>query len=579
MNTLLQVNELHKHYGVQKIFEHLSFSVTTKQKIAIIGRNGAGKTTLIRIILGLEKADDGQVLINSETHLGYINQTNDWLNDETSLAYLIRTSGTPEWTAKKQASKFAFTESRLAQLVSKLSGGWQMRLKIISALLKEPNLFILDEPSNYLDLHTLILLEKYLKNYQGSCLIVSHDREFLKSLCNSTLEISPHSCYHYPGGLEEYLAFKEQKQTSLLKLNAGLEQQQEHLQEFVDHFRAKASKAKQAQAALRKIQKLETKRITIEHQAGLTRIVMPSIIKRKNMALRVKRLSIGYKKPLVNEIDFDLSFGERLAVLGLNGQGKTTLLKTLAGHLEPLSGSYHWFSGGRLAYYSQDSSELLKGQQAVGDYLRTAASADIKTETVLKMAGDFLFNSEALKKPIGVLSGGEKSRLMLAGLLLSKPDMLLMDEPNSHLDFETVEALATALGKFNGALLFTSHDRTFTNLLATSLLEISDGQAVRRWQDYEQYIEELSEQLHISEVTPQSENSKNGSQHYLEQKNHQKKLAAAEKELARLNKTHAELMWYFNDHPLNYAHEKVKELDQLNKAIKQAEDRWLEFYT
>ena len=410
-------------------------------------------------------------------------------------------------------------------------------------------------------------------------MIISHDREFLKSLCNSTLEISPHSCYHYPGGLEEYLAFKEQKQTSLLKLNAGLEQQQEHLQEFVDHFRAKASKAKQAQAALRKIQKLETKRITIEHQAGLTRIVMPSIIKRKNMALRVKRLSIGYKKPLVNEIDFDLSFGERLAVLGLNGQGKTTLLKTLAGHLEPLSGSYHWFSGGRLAYYSQDSSELLKGQQAVGDYLRTAASADIKTETVLKMAGDFLFNSEALKKPIGVLSGGEKSRLMLAGLLLSKPDMLLMDEPNSHLDFETVEALATALGKFNGALLFTSHDRTFTNLLATSLLEISDGQAVRRWQDYEQYIEELSEQLHISEVTPQSENSKNGSQHYLEQKNHQKKLAAAEKELARLNKTHAELMWYFNDHPLNYAHEKVKELDQLNKAIKQAEDRWLEFYT
>lgn len=579
MPILLQVNSLEKEYSGQKIFSGLSFVVNDKQKIGVIGKNGAGKSTLFRIITGEEEADQGQVLKHEDCQIGYLKQIEDWQPAETALDYLTRLSGQPDWRARQVASKFELSADKLEDKASRLSGGWRMRLRLTGLLLQEPNLFLLDEPSNYLDLNTLILLESYLNTYYGSYLIISHDREFLKRTCQETIEISPTGCYHYPGDIENYLAFKEQKLKTLLKANDSLERQQAHWQEFVDRFRYKASKAKQAQAVMKKISKLEDKRITVEHEAGITRIIIPPVPKKKNIILRINNLSIGYGNQVVaSGIDFDCRSGEKLAILGLNGQGKTTLIRTLAGQLSPLAGSFRLATGCRLAYHGQEEIASLNQSEQAGDYLRRIASADVKTESVLKMAGDFLFKEEALKKPISVLSGGEKARLLLAGLLLSKPELLILDEPTSHLDFETTEALAGGLKKFNGTVLFASHDRTFSSLVATGLIEVSHGQVKRRHEDYDDYVKRLERQLQTTlpadNLAPK-EKLENREQ-YLARKERQRQIKSLEWELEKMQAYRQELMAYFLEHYHDYEPKKVTELEELKRRIGDKEERWLE---
>ncbi|MDD2680967.1 MAG: ABC-F family ATP-binding cassette domain-containing protein [Patescibacteria group bacterium] len=579
MPILLQASNLSKEYSGQKIFSGLSFTINDKQKIGVIGQNGAGKSTLFRIITGEETADDGEIIINSETNIGYLEQSDDWQAEESSLNFLHRQSGRPEWRIRQLASKFELDEGMLKREAASLSGGWRMRLKLTGMLLKEPNLFLLDEPSNYLDLNTLLLLENYLQAYNGSFLIISHDREFLKKTCTETIEISKTGCYHYPGNIENYLAFKEQKLSSLIKANDSIDKQQQHWQEFVNRFRSKDSKAKQAQAMIRKINKLEQKKISIEHQAGITRIIIPPVSKRNNFALKTNNLSIGYSdKKIANNINIDCHAGEKLAILGLNGQGKTTLIKTLCGRLKPLGGSFHFAANSHLAYHGQEEMEAMDGQEQAGDFLRRVAASDIKTEAVLKMAGDFLFRDEELKKSISVLSGGEKSRLLLAGLLLSKPDILVLDEPTCHLDFETSEALAQALNKFNGTILFSSHDRTFSSLVSTGIIEISQGQAKRLHEDYNDYIKRLEKILwQLPEEIENTIHDKTAERaRYIEQKNLQKKINSLEKKLNELQIYKQELLNYFLEHYQEYNPEKTQELEDTTRRINDYEERWLE---
>lgn len=579
MSILLQATNLSKSYSGQKIFSGLSFAVQSKQKIGVIGRNGAGKSTLFRILTGEEEADEGKIIIGNEAHIGYLKQEDDFGDSESALEYLKRISDEEVWTIKKLASKFQLDEEKLNQRATGLSGGWRMRLKITAMLLAEPNLFLLDEPTNYLDLSTLLLLQNYLQSYKGSFLIISHDREFLKKTCEETLDISASGCYHYPGNIENYLVFKEQKLSTLVKANKGLERQQEHLQEFVNRFRYSATHAKQAQAFIRKINKLETKRITIEHKAGITRITIPPTPKRHNLALRIKNMAIGYAEtPVVANINLDLPAGEKLAILGLNGQGKTTLLRTLAGFLPPLAGSFHWSANTKIAYHGPDPIDNLIGKEQVGEYLQRMATPELKTQAVLKMAGDFLFRNDDLKKSISILSGGEKSRLLLAGLLLSKPDIFLLDEPTCHLDFETVEALGSALIKFNGTVIFTSHDRTFSNLIATGLMEIKDGNATRILDTYEDYVDELEKELELVNKTSAEQKAKQPIQReddYYAKKAAQKEAAALEKKLEKLNIQQLELLQYFLENPVNYDPAKAKELEEVKNMIAEKEDQWL----
>ena len=577
MPILLQIKDLMKEYSGEKIFSDLSFAVSDKKKIGVIGVNGAGKSTLFRIISGEEQADAGEIIIHDEARIGYLKQNEDWLEKESALEYLIRQGDCPDWTAKKLASRFELDENKLALKAKDLSGGWRMRLRLCGMLLKEPNLFLLDEPSNYLDLNTIILLENYLNSYSGSFLVISHDREFLKRTCKETIEISKNGCYHYAGNIESYLNFKAEKLASSIKANESLKKQQEHWQEFVDRFRYKDSKAKQAQSVIRKINKLEEKRITIETKTNITRIKIPPVPKKNNFVLKIDNLDIGYNfKALVSEIDFDCRAGERLAILGLNGQGKTTLIKTLAGRLETCGGSFKFAANSRLAYHGQEEMELMDGREQAGAFLRRLASSDIKTESVLKMAGDFLFKDDELKKPISVLSGGERSRLLLAGLLLSKPDVLILDEPTCHLDFDTTEALGAALKLWTGTVLFASHDRTFSKLVATGIVEIKDGRAKRRHEDYDDYVLHLekelalkSEEAQISEAKPKEQNN------YLELKARKRELKTLERQIQEMEEYKKELLAYFLEHYQDYRPEKVKELEDLNRRLKDKEELWL----
>ncbi len=576
MSPLLQVNNLEKEYGGKTIFSGLSFSVFAKQKIGVIGRNGAGKSTLFKIILGQEKADKGEIILSSDAVIGSIEQENNFLSGELALDYLKRKSHKEDWQCQKIASHFKFATGQLEKPVTELSGGWQMRLKLSAMLLLEPNLFLLDEPTNYLDLGTILLLEDFLKNYRGAFLIISHDREFLKNTCQETIEITTHRCISFPQGIEAYLAFKEQREASDQNLNKKIDREQKHLQEFVDRFRYKASKAKQAQAFIKKIDRMEVHKISIEHNASTVRITMPEVEKLKKTILNVDNLSIGYNEvPLVSDLDFIIKGGEKLIIVGDNGQGKTTLLRTLADDLPVVSGGFSWFPDLKKGYYAQQSINSLDVNEQVGEYLRRLASNDLKTEKVLQMAGDFLFKDDDLKKPVGVLSGGEKSRLVLAGLLLSKPDILILDEPSNHLDFETVENLGLALADYNGVLLFTSHDRTFANIVATGILEVNNGRSKRYYHGYEDYIKQLEKRLELNSLLKEYEPADKPKPVYLEQKEKQKKIKNLENKLEKLEKQKEEIFRHFNENPINYKPEKINELAEVKKMIAEIEAEWL----
>ncbi len=577
MAPLLQVNNLQKEYGGKIIFSGLSFSVEAKQKIGVIGRNGAGKSTLFKIILDKEKADDGEVIIGKNVIIGSIEQESDFLENELAIDYLKRKSKREDWQCQKVSNQFRFTLEQLEKPVSELSGGWQMRLKLSAMLLLEPTLFLLDEPTNYLDLGTILLLEDFLKSYRGAFLVISHDRQFLKNTCTETIEITSHRCISFPQGIETYLAFKEQRAISDQNLNKKIDREQKHLQKFVDRFRYKDSKAKQAQAFIKKIDKMEVHKISIEHNSSTVRIMMPDIVKLKKTILNVDNLSIGYNnKALVSDLDFIVKGGERIIIVGDNGQGKTTLLRTLTEELPVISGSFSWFTGLKKGYYGQQSTLNLNQDEQVGEYLRRLASNDLKTEKVLQMAGDFLFRDEDLKKSLGVLSGGEKSRLILAGLLLSKPDILILDEPSNHLDFETVESLGLALQNYNGVLLFTSHDRTFANLVTTGIIEVNNGRSKRYYHGYEDYIIQLEKRLGLSMLIEKYSQIESPNLIYQENKDRQKKLKSLENKLIKLEKQQEDIFKYFVDHPINYDSEKITELEEVKKLIKETEAQWLE---
>jgi len=577
MVPLLQVNELSKKYSGQTIFSGLSFSVFAKQKIGIIGRNGAGKSTMFRIVLDQEEADSGNVIISREANLGYIEQGNTFHDSDTGLAYLMRYSSKEEWQCRKVASRFKFTAEQLAKSITELSGGWQMRLKLSAMLLLEPNLFLLDEPTNYLDLGTILLLEDFLKSYKGGFLIISHDREFLKNTCLETMEITPHRCLAFPQPLEAYLAYKEQRAASEHKINAKLNREEKHMQAFVDRFRYKSSKANQAQALIKKIDKLQVHKISIEHNASTVKINIPEIEKKKNRVLAISNLEIGYAgKVLATGFNFDVKSGEKIIVVGDNGQGKSTFLKTLAGEIPAVAGKFSWFTGLKIAYYAQLADTTLNFDEQIGDYLRRVADINLKTEKVLQMAGDFLFSGDDLKKTIGVLSGGEKSRLILAGLLLGKPDVLLLDEPTNHLDFETVEALGLALSKFNGTIIFTSHDRTFANMVATEIIEISDGRVKRHYHDYEDYVDKLGKRLIVAETINVPLETKEFISDYAKNKEIKKLLKSLENKLEKLTKQKELIHQYFLDNPLNYDIKKKEELELVEEEIKKTEEEWLQ---
>jgi ATP-binding cassette subfamily F protein 3 len=419
-------------------------------------------------------------------------------------------------------------------------------------------------------------------------MIISHDRELLKNVTDHTLEIDRGNMFLYPQPLEDYLEYKEEQAELIEKTNENIQRQQKHLQQFVDRFSAKASKARQAKSKAKQIKRLH--KIEIVHPLSTVRINIPKIEKKKGIALEINDLFIGYGESQIvaGDINLNIDRGEHIAILGDNGQGKTTFLKTLAGELPPLSGSYRWMSNIKIAYYAQHVIGMLDPNDQVFDYLTQCAAPDVSLEEVYKMASNFLFKDSEAKKKIRMLSGGEQARLCLAGLLLKKTQVLLLDEPSNHLDFETVEALGYALKHCNTTILFISHNRTFVNMLSSGILEINNGRVERYHQDYQEYVYDLERKTTENNKPtkslslPQREVSNKEVKQTKNRKDFQKEIRSQKKIIRDIEKTMEEyenekqdIFQFFKENPTDYSPEKSKRLIEVKVFLEKQENKWL----
>ena len=546
---LLQANQVSRRFADATLFEDVSFSIQTNDRIALVGRNGTGKSTLIKQIMGEEPLSDGMISRAKGLKVGYLEQHvaidsdrtiwNEMLNvfqdtlylrdqaqqaaeqlaleaDNTdSKAYeqaLERYDQLQERLKDKNAYAieseirtvlhgFRFYEEDYDRPVQSLSGGQKTRLALAQILLMDYDLLILDEPTNHLDMETLAWLENYLLGYQGALLIVSHDRYFLDKVAKQVIELRHNTLHIYKGNYSYYLKEKELRLEQEFKLYARQQDEIAKLEDYVRRNLARASTTKMAQSRRRKLEKIDR----LEKPKQDTRAPRIQFSARKDSGDRVleaSNLAIGYPdldEAIARNINMDLRRQEAIAIVGPNGIGKTTYLKTLLGRLEPKAGHVSIGTGVEIGYYEQNVNSLNPNQTV----LETLWSAHDSTDewVVRSILGSFLFSGETVEKKVSMLSGGEKARLSLALLATEHDNTLLLDEPTNHLDIDSKEVLEEALIEYDGTLLFVSHDRYFINRIATQVLEISPDDATLYLGDYDYYLAKKAELEQIEAMT------------------------------------------------------------------------------
>ena len=580
MTTLLEIKNAEKRYGEQLLLDRTTVALPQDCKIGMVGRNGAGKSTLIRAMIGEEELDAGDVLRHPNLRLGYLRQHDPFKPGETVLDFLIRDSGKPEWRCGEVAAEFALAGDKLTGSVQTLSGGWQTRVKLAALLLHEPNMLLLDEPTNFLDIRTQLLLEHFLKHFRGGCLIVSHDRGFLKATCTHTLELARGELNLFPADIETYVQKKSEQRIHDQKVNAATLAKRKQLETFIQKNRANANTASQARSKKKQLEKLTL--IEEETSEKTVRFHVPETNLRQGTALRCQDLAIGYGDQIVADaIHLEIEHGNCTVVVGDNGQGKTTLLRTIVDSLAPLRGSCDWGHGCQIGVYAQHVYTTLPDEQTILDYLDTCRGPETSTQTLLDIAGSFLFSGDAIQKKISVLSGGERARVCLAGLLLAPHNVLVLDEPGNHLDVETVEALAAALQEFKGTVILTSHDRHFVSQVADSVIEVKDGGATLYPANYEAYLHRIQEECDaVSEAesnSPKRAAKKNQKAKRQQIRNVRKELTAIERKITSRDSQRTILRDRLLEtrDPL-IAEKAHTELTQIEKEIGELEEQWLE---
>jgi ATP-binding cassette subfamily F protein 3 len=585
MAVLLQIKNAFKRYGDQVLLDGAEATLTDDTKMGFVGRNGAGKSTLLRAILGEEELDRGEIIRHPKLQLGYLRQHDPFLPGETALEFLLRDSGQPAWKCGEIAGQFELKGAYLEGPVAKLSGGWQTRLKLAALLLHEPNLLLLDEPTNFLDLRTQILLEHFLRDYREACLVVSHDRAFLNATCTHTLDLTRGKLTMFPGKIDAFLEYQQERLKHDERTNAAVLAKRRQLEEFIAKNKARASTATRARSKSKQLERLEV--VEIDSDEPTANIRAPVVEPRKGPALRCRDLAIGYSdRQIADNIDLEIDHGWRAAVVGDNGQGKTTFLRTIVDSLEPRAGEVRWGFGCQIGIYAQHVYTSLPEKQSVLDYLEYQAASGTKTQQILDVAGALLFRGEAVKKRIAVLSGGERARLCLAGLLLSQYNVLVLDEPGNHLDVDTVEALAQALVEYKGTVIFTSHDRHFMKRVATCIVEVRDGHVTNYRGDYEAYLYSVNKEIddgerelatRMAKPPPAVAKANNASTRVARRSEREvrKEMANLERTIARLDEqkrlVHTALMATTDPAEALRLHNEVSEL---TTKLAEAEDRW-----
>ena len=370
MPPLLQITQAHKHYGDQVLLDGAEATISDNVKVGFIGRNGAGKSTLLRVLLGEEELDSGEVIRHPSLRLGYLRQHDPFLPGETALEFLMRDSEQPDWRCGEVAGQFELKGAYLDGPVAKLSGGWQTRLKLAALLLHEPNLLMLDEPTNFLDLRTQILLEHFLVDYRGACLIVSHDRTFLGDTCTHTLALSRGKLTSFPGKVDAYMEFERENREREERSNAAILTKRRHLEDFIARNKARAATAGLAQSKAKALEKLETVEVVSDEPTASIR--PPQVEARKGIALRCRDLAIGYpERQIASDVQLEIDHGSRAAIVGDNGQGKTTFLRTIVESLKPLAGEFRWGHGCKIGVYAQHVYTTLPENFTVVEYLQS----------------------------------------------------------------------------------------------------------------------------------------------------------------------------------------------------------------
>jgi len=543
---MLQIKGLGKAFRGEWLFRSLDFQINERDRIGLVGDNGTGKSTLMKMIAGLLQADEGDVIGARDLTFGYLPQDGLFMHGRrlleevlsvfeslTDLEREIRQleheladmqhSG-PEYEKKLErysliSQQFrlkdgysieakagsvllglGFTQNDLDRPCEDFSGGWQMRIALAKLLLQQPSLLLLDEPTNHLDLEARNWLEGFLQAYPHALVLVSHDRYFLDASVQRILEIRNRAVHFYRGNYADFLRQREER---LVQLMAEYEAQQKEIariKAFADKFRYKATKAAQVQSRLKDLERME--RIELPPEAKPIRLRFPEGPRTGRTVLELSNVSAGYgQTPVFSNISYILEKGERVALVGPNGAGKSTLMKILAGRLPLFEGQRKEGHNVVVSYFSQDQDDLLASSRTVWDEVYSVAPNHIIPQ-LRTLLGCFLFSGDAVEKPVSVLSGGERSRLVLCRLLLSPANCLLLDEPTNHLDIRSKDILMDSLREYEGTLVFVSHDRYFLDGLATKVLEIGDQKAIPYLGNYEDYLFKKAE---LEKMTPRVE--------------------------------------------------------------------------
>jgi ATP-binding cassette subfamily F protein 3 len=535
--SLVTVVDLCLAFSGKELFNNMSFQVEPGDRIGLVGPNGSGKTTLLRLLNGGIRPDKGEIRITSGSRIGYLpqdveeNLSGPLLNsvidsipgrpeirneikmikkaleqgsngqEQERLAIKLAEAHKdmtnleirfPSHRAEKILEGLGFRSVDFGKQISSLSGGWRMRVSLASILFQKPDLLLLDEPTNYLDIPSVHWLEQFLQDYKGSMMLVCHDRDFLNRQILRVISFEPEGIRSYKGNYDQYVTAREEEIKGLEARKKNQEQKVKEAKRFIERFKAKATKARQAQSKIKLLKKMEIVRSYRKEKS--IRFSFPEVSRSGRLVLTIKGLSKGFdNKTLYKDIDLTIFRGEKVALIGPNGLGKTTMLRMIAGEIYPDQGAISQGHEVELSYYAQHHSEMLDPNKSVIEEVYQIVPHE-SIGFVRTICGSFLFSSDDVDKHIKVLSGGEKARVALAKILVKPGNLLVMDEPTNHLDLISSEILIEALSQFKGSLLFVSHNQSFINRLATKIWDIRDNKIIEypgNLYEYYDHIERL----------------------------------------------------------------------------------------
>ncbi|MFI3306490.1 MAG: ABC-F family ATP-binding cassette domain-containing protein [Rikenellaceae bacterium] len=629
---MISLDNLTVSYGGWTLFDNISFLINPKDRIGLVGRNGAGKSTLLKIIIGEQNPTSGGVSHNGDCTIGYLPQQmrvadTTTLVAETATAfdevnkiereieqltaelaervdyesdeyhkiilkltesqdhYHILGGNTREADIEKTLLGLGFKRSDFERATSEFSGGWRMRIELAKLLLRRPSIFLLDEPTNHLDIESIQWLEEYLKSYNGAVLLISHDRMFLDAVTNRTVEISLGKAYDYKVGYSKFVDLREERRTQQMAAYENQQRQIEKSEEFIEKFRYKPTKSNQVQSRIKQLEKID--RIEVEQEdAARMNIKFPPAPRSGDIVATIAEVGKSFEnKHVFSGANFTIERGQKIALVGRNGEGKTTLARILRGEIAASEGSVKLGANVNIGYFAQNQDDLMDGDFTVFDTLDRVAVGDIRTR-LRDILGAFLFRGEEIEKKVKVLSGGERSRLAMARLMLEPYNLLILDEPTNHMDMRSKDILKQALIAFDGTVVLVSHDRDFLDGIVDRIYEFRDGGVQEYLGGIFYFLEKrkVESMREIERAAPTAKHSKKESAStapklsYEEQKEREKVLRKARKaveavegELEKLELTIAD---YDNRMAEGYNEEEYKKYSELKQLQERKMTEW-----